>query len=73
MEDYCIVCALLNNFTASVFVTLEILQHWLLTCCSFSGWQTDKLEALKEKMIMVREIFRDKEATEFIIVTIPTV
>jgi arsenite-transporting ATPase len=34
---------------------------------------TDKLEALKEKMIMVREIFRDKEATEFIIVTIPTV
>jgi arsenite-transporting ATPase len=34
---------------------------------------TDKLEALKEKMIMVRQIFRDKEATEFIIVTIPTV
>ncbi|CAM6083865.1 unnamed protein product [Calypogeia fissa] len=33
----------------------------------------EKLEKLKERMIMVREIFRDKEATEFIIVTIPTV
>lgn len=36
-------------------------------------WQTDKLEALKERMIMVREIFRNKETTEFVIVTIPTV
>ncbi|BBN05153.1 arsenite/tail-anchored protein-transporting ATPase [Marchantia polymorpha subsp. ruderalis] len=34
---------------------------------------TDKLELLKERMIAVREIFRDKDATEFIIVTIPTV
>ncbi|XP_024403984.1 ATPase GET3B isoform X2 [Physcomitrium patens] len=34
---------------------------------------TDKLEALKERMIMVREIFRNKETTEFVIVTIPTV
>lgn len=34
---------------------------------------TDKLELLKERMVMVREIFRNKEATEFVIVTIPTV
>jgi len=34
---------------------------------------TDKLEALKERMIMVRDIFRNKETTEFVIVTIPTV
>ncbi|KAI5058931.1 hypothetical protein GOP47_0025250 [Adiantum capillus-veneris] len=34
---------------------------------------TSKLELLKERMVMVREIFRNKEATEFVIVTIPTV
>jgi len=34
---------------------------------------TDKLEQLKERMAMVRELFRDKESTEFVIVTIPTV
>ncbi|CAI5513140.1 unnamed protein product [Closterium sp. Naga37s-1] len=33
----------------------------------------EKLEQLKERMVMVREIFRDQKATEFIIVTIPTI
>lgn len=35
--------------------------------------QADKLEKLRERMIKVRELFRDTEATEFVIVTIPTV
>lgn len=35
--------------------------------------QVDKLEQLKERMLQVRGIFRDTEATEFVIVTIPTV
>ncbi|KAK6926747.1 Anion-transporting ATPase-like domain, partial [Dillenia turbinata] len=33
----------------------------------------DKLEQLKEKMAKVRELFRDSNTTEFVIVTIPTV
>ncbi|XP_010253935.1 PREDICTED: ATPase ASNA1 homolog [Nelumbo nucifera] len=33
----------------------------------------DKLEQLKERMGKVRELFRDTESTEFVIVTIPTV
>ncbi|KAJ0102845.1 hypothetical protein Patl1_06061 [Pistacia atlantica] len=33
----------------------------------------DKLEKLRERMIKVRELFRDTEATEFVIVTIPHV
>eukprot|EP00850_Spirogloea_muscicola_P018809 SM000176S03140 [mRNA] locus=s176:278542:282698:+ [translate_table: standard] len=33
----------------------------------------EKLERLKARMVMVRDIFRDKENTEFVIVTIPTV
>ncbi|KAK4761242.1 hypothetical protein SAY87_006135 [Trapa incisa] len=33
----------------------------------------DKLERLRERMIKVRELFRDTESTEFVIVTIPTV
>ncbi|XP_038893014.1 ATPase GET3B-like [Benincasa hispida] len=33
----------------------------------------DKLERLRERMVKVRELFRDKESTEFVIVTIPTV
>ncbi|XP_061347046.1 ATPase GET3B [Gastrolobium bilobum] len=33
----------------------------------------DKLEKLRERMIKVRELFRDTESTEFVIVTIPTV
>lgn len=32
-----------------------------------------KLEKLRERMVQVRELFRDTEATEFVIVTIPTV
>ncbi|KAL8501367.1 hypothetical protein ACS0TY_020782 [Phlomoides rotata] len=32
----------------------------------------DKLEQLKEKMAKVRDLFRDSETTEFVIVTIPT-
>ncbi|XP_021739774.1 ATPase ASNA1 homolog [Chenopodium quinoa] len=32
-----------------------------------------KLEKLRERMIQVRELFRDTESTEFVIVTIPTV
>jgi arsenite-transporting ATPase len=34
---------------------------------------TNKLEQLRERMVKVRELFRDTESTEFIIVTIPTV
>ncbi|KAL0912524.1 hypothetical protein M5K25_018502 [Dendrobium thyrsiflorum] len=34
---------------------------------------SDKLEQLRERMIKVRELFRDTESTEFVIVTIPTV
>ncbi|WOK96839.1 ATPase GET3 [Canna indica] len=34
---------------------------------------SDKLEQLRERMVEVRELFRDSESTEFIIVTIPTV
>ncbi|KAF3600404.1 hypothetical protein F2Q69_00038863 [Brassica cretica] len=33
----------------------------------------DKLERLRERMVKVRELFRDTESTEFVIVTIPTV
>ncbi|AAF02825.1 putative ATPase [Arabidopsis thaliana] len=33
----------------------------------------DKLEKLRERMVKVRELFRDTESTEFVIVTIPTV
>lgn len=33
----------------------------------------DKLQKLRERMIKVRELFHDKESTEFVIVTIPTV
>ncbi|KAH7683986.1 arsenite-transporting ATPase protein [Dioscorea alata] len=34
---------------------------------------SDKLEQLRERMAKVRELFRDNESTEFVIVTIPTV
>ncbi|TKY51615.1 putative arsenical pump-driving ATPase [Spatholobus suberectus] len=34
---------------------------------------TDKLEKLRERMIKVRDLFRDIDSTEFVIVTIPTV
>ncbi|KAJ8491276.1 hypothetical protein OPV22_012997 [Ensete ventricosum] len=34
---------------------------------------SDKLEQLRERMVKVRELFRDTESTEFVIVTIPTV
>lgn len=33
----------------------------------------DKLERLRERMVKVSELFRDKDSTEFVIVTIPTV
>ncbi|KAL9388528.1 hypothetical protein Peur_017133 [Populus x canadensis] len=33
----------------------------------------DKLEQLRERMIKVRELFRDTDSTEFVIVTIPAV
>ncbi|XP_057798930.1 ATPase GET3B-like [Salvia miltiorrhiza] len=33
----------------------------------------DKLQKLRERMIKVRELFRDTNSTEFVIVTIPTV
>lgn len=33
----------------------------------------DKLERLRERMVQVRELFRDSDSTEFVIVTIPTV
>ncbi|XP_040368329.1 ATPase GET3B isoform X2 [Rosa chinensis] len=35
--------------------------------------KSDKLEKLRERMIKVRELFRDTDSTEFVIVTIPTV
>ncbi|KAL5709958.1 arsenite-transporting ATPase [Ranunculus cassubicifolius] len=34
---------------------------------------SDKLEKLRERMLKVRDLFRDAESTEFVIVTIPTV
>ncbi|KAM7532375.1 hypothetical protein LguiB_035785 [Lonicera macranthoides] len=34
---------------------------------------SEKLEKLRERMIKVRELFRNTESTEFVIVTIPTV
>ncbi|KAF9597676.1 hypothetical protein IFM89_020761 [Coptis chinensis] len=34
---------------------------------------SDKLEKLRERMAKVRDLFRDAESTEFVIVTIPTV
>ncbi|XP_068658626.1 ATPase GET3B-like [Aristolochia californica] len=34
---------------------------------------SDKLEKLRERMIKVRELFRNADSTEFVIVTIPTV
>ncbi|CAN1768415.1 ATPase GET3B [Linum perenne] len=34
---------------------------------------SDKLEKLRERMVKVRELFRDEDSTEFVIVTIPTV
>lgn len=34
---------------------------------------SDKLEQLRERMVKVRELFRDRKTTEFVIVTIPTV
>lgn len=34
---------------------------------------SDKLEKLRERMLKVRDLFRDTEMTEFVIVTIPTV
>ncbi|KAH6827972.1 P-loop containing nucleoside triphosphate hydrolases superfamily protein [Perilla frutescens var. hirtella] len=37
------------------------------------GVSSDKLEQLKESMSKVRDLFRDLEITEFVIVTIPTV
>ncbi|XP_039071952.1 ATPase GET3B-like [Hibiscus syriacus] len=33
----------------------------------------DKLEKLRERMVKVRDLFRDADSTEFVIVTIPTV
>ncbi|THG04134.1 hypothetical protein TEA_015475 [Camellia sinensis var. sinensis] len=33
----------------------------------------EKLERLRDRMIKVRELFHDKDSTEFVIVTIPTV
>jgi arsenite-transporting ATPase len=34
---------------------------------------SEKLEKLRERMVKVRELFRDTKSTEFVIVTIPTV
>ncbi|KMZ68612.1 ATPase [Zostera marina] len=34
---------------------------------------SDKLEKLRDRMVKVRDLFRDTDSTEFIIVTIPTV
>lgn len=45
----------------------------MLNICHILMVQTDKLEKLRERMIKVRELFRDTDSTEFVIVTIPTV
>ncbi|KAJ0657285.1 putative arsenite-transporting ATPase [Helianthus annuus] len=39
---------------------------------SLAEGPTDKLEQLRERMAKVRDLFRDSETTEFVIVTIPT-
>lgn len=39
----------------------------------FFWFQAGKLEKLRERMVQVRELFRDTDSTEFVIVTIPTV
>ncbi|OAE21403.1 hypothetical protein AXG93_3658s1250 [Marchantia polymorpha subsp. ruderalis] len=72
-----------DKFTRIVFDTAPTLKQKIQSATSAvknlfgqgdgRDTATDKLELLKERMIAVREIFRDKDATEFIIVTIPTV
>ena len=53
--------------------TLHFLNSQALFLIFFFSLQADKLERLRERMIKVRELFRDTDATEFVIVTIPTV
>lgn len=55
------------------------MYYWVFMCITlvnltyFVRVQADKLERLRERMIKVRELFRDTTSMEFIIVTIPTV
>ncbi|CAI0411915.1 unnamed protein product [Linum tenue] len=72
-----------NMFTRIVFDTAPTLRQKISSATSaiksvFGQEENrqdaaDKLEKLRERMIKVRELFRDVDSTEFVIVTIPTV
>ncbi|CAN1339348.1 ATPase GET3B [Linum perenne] len=72
-----------NMFTRIVFDTAPTLKQKISSATSaiksvFGQEQprqdaSDKLEKLRGRMIKVRELFRDEDSTEFVIVTIPTV
>ncbi|CAN1768413.1 ATPase GET3B [Linum perenne] len=72
-----------NMFTRIVFDTAPTLKQKISSATSaiksvFGQEQprqdaSDKLEKLRERMVKVRELFRDEDSTEFVIVTIPTV
>ncbi|KAF8729471.1 hypothetical protein HU200_017405 [Digitaria exilis] len=51
----------------------EVQQQDAVSVLPISYGIANKLEQLRERMLKVRELFRDTESTEFIIVTIPTV
>ena len=51
--------------------SILILIYKISQCCFIM--QADKLERLRERMGKVRDLFRDTDSTEFVIVTIPTV
>ncbi|CAN1238101.1 ATPase GET3B [Linum grandiflorum] len=72
-----------SMFTRIVFDTAPTLKQKISSATSaiksvFGQEQprqdaSDKLEKLRERMVKVRELFRDEDSTEFVIVTIPTV
>ncbi|XP_030929205.1 ATPase ARSA1-like isoform X2 [Quercus lobata] len=72
-----------NMFTRIVFDTAPTFRQKIASATSaiksvFGQEETrldaaDKLEKLRERMVKVRELFRDTDSTEFVIVTIPTV
>ncbi|KAE8713901.1 Detected protein of confused Function [Hibiscus syriacus] len=72
-----------NMFTRIVFDTAPTLRQKIASATSaiksvFGKEETqqnsaDKLEKLRERMVKVRDLFRDADSTEFVIVTIPTV
>ncbi|KAF6167791.1 hypothetical protein GIB67_027569 [Kingdonia uniflora] len=72
-----------NMFTRIVFDTAPTLKKKLSSATSaiksvFGQAEnredsSDKLEKLRERMVKVRDLFRNTDSTEFVIVTIPTV